>query len=132
MGDGTFGIAANTEGPDRLCSRDLSGETHFSYDPRARIDWEVKRIPDRAHGGLVSFRTRFAYDSSDRLTLLTYPDGDELTHTYNARNLLQRLHGASSGDVVRSIRYALPANCGPIALRQRGDDILRYDPRLLS
>ena len=128
LGNGTFGMATHTRGQTAYV-RDLSGESHFSYDSRARIAWEVRRIPDRANGNLVSFRTRFAYDSSDRLTLLTYPDGDELSHTYNSRNLLQRLNGSSLGDVVRGIRY-MPS--GQLQTINYGNGVASryvYDPR---
>jgi RHS repeat-associated protein len=129
LGDGTSGTAANTKGQIAYV-RDLSGESHFSYDDRARIEWEVKRIPDRANGELVSFRTRFAYDSSDRLALLTYPDGDQLMCSYNSRNLLQRLSGATLGDVVRSIQYTPSGQLRVIDYGNGVETRYGYDPRL--
>lgn len=129
LGDGSTGAANNTRGQIAWV-RDRSGELHFSYDVRARIEWEIKRVPDRVHGGLVSYRTRFAYDAADRMIGLTYPDGDEVTHVYNRRNLLERIHGASLGDVIRSIGYR-PS--GQFAALRYGNGVATsylYDPRM--
>jgi RHS repeat-associated protein len=129
VGDGTTGIGRNTKGQIAFV-RDLSGETHFSYDERARIEWEVKRVTDRLHGQLVSFRTRYGYDSADRLGLLTYPDGDQVLHSYNARSLLTRIHGSSLGDVIASVIYR-PS--GQILNTRYGNGVgtaYAYDPRL--
>ena len=78
---------------------DLSGEEHTSYDARSRVAWVVKRIPDpvllstinHQPSTLVSYATRFAYDSLDRLTRLIYPDNDAISHEYTTRNLLRRI-----------------------------------------
>ena len=43
---------------------------------------------------LVSYATRFDYDSLDRVTRLSYPDNDEVTYVYNNRSLLQRIVAA--------------------------------------
>ncbi len=129
VGDGTTGSASNTKG-QLAYVRDLSGETHFSYDARARPAWEVKRIPDRVHGQLVSFRTQFAYDSADRLETLTYPDGDQVGHDYNARSLLTRIYGASLGDVIASIGYRPSGQLSTIRYGNRVGSAYSYDPRL--
>ncbi len=129
LGDGTTGAGSNTKGQIAFV-RDLSGETHFSYDARARIQWEVKRVPDRLHGQLVSYRTRFAYDSADRLSDLTYPDGDEVTHSYNTRNLLARIHGSSLGEVIAAISYRPSGQIQQIRYGNRVNTAFSYDPRL--
>ena len=129
LGDGTTGTAGNTKG-QLAYVRDLSGEAHFSYDARARQEWEVKRIPDSVTGQLLSYRTGFAYDSLDRLTTLTYPDRDELVHTYNPRSLAERIQGALLGDVIRSIEYVPSGQWREI---QHGNGVGTshdYDPRL--
>lgn len=129
LGDGTKGTASNTKGQLAFV-RDLSGETHLSYDFRGRTEWEVKRIPDRLHGQLISYRTRFAYDGADRLEVLTFPDGDQLQHSYNTRNLLSRIHGATLGDVIGAITYRPSGQ--PFNIRYGNLTVTshEYDPRL--
>ncbi len=129
LGDGSTGSGLNVKG--QLASvRDLSGETHFSYDARARVTWEVKRIPDRLTGQLVSYRTRFAYDSADRLATLTYPDGDQLSHGYNARNLLTQLSGDAAGNLIGAIAYRPSGQLGSISYGNATATAYIYDPRL--
>ena len=129
LGDGTRGIGQKAKG--RLAVvQDLSGETHFSFDDRARVEWEVKRIPDRIHGQLVSFRTGYEYDSLDRLRILIYPDGDRVVYSYNSRNLPSRIHGSLLGDVIGSIRYRPSGQMKAIRYGNQVDTTYAYDPRL--
>lgn len=129
LGDGSSGAGANSQG--QLASvRDLSGETHYSYDARARVAYEVKRIPDRLTGQLVSYRTGFAYDSADRLETLTYPDGDQLGHGYDSRNLLTRLSGDAAGNIIGSIGYRPSGQLGTISFGNGVGTTYSYDPRL--
>ncbi len=129
VGDLLPAVAENTKGQLAFV-RDLSGETHFSYDTRARVTSEIKRIPDRLTGQLVNFRTRFGYDSADRLQTLTYPDGDQLQHAYNPRNLLTRLYGATLGDIVQSITYQPSGQLSAISYGNTVATAYQYDPRL--
>lgn len=129
LGNGSSGTGSNTKG-QLVSVRDLSGETHFSYDTRARVAYEVKRIPDRLTSQLVSFRTGFAYDSADRLETLTYPDGDQLSHGYNARNLLTQLSGDAAGNVIGSIGYRPSGQLGSISYGNGVSTAYTYDPRL--
>jgi RHS repeat-associated protein len=114
IGDGTTATARNTRGTLAYVW-DLSGEEHTSFDARGRVEWVVKRIPDpvfqstldpQPASGLISYRTGFQYDSFDRTTLLTYPDDDQISYQYNARNLLQRIPGGPSGNIISNIAYA--------------------------
>ncbi|HXJ75904.1 MAG TPA: hypothetical protein VNM37_23820, partial [Candidatus Dormibacteraeota bacterium] len=129
LGDGTTGTARNTKA-QLAWVRDLSGEMHFSYDSRGRKEWEVKRIPDEVHGQLVSYRTRFTYDSADRLDHLTYPDGDEVAHAYNARSLLTRIFGAALGDVITAIHYQPSRQLASIRYGNQVRTTYTFDPRL--
>ena len=97
--------------------RDLSGEEHFTYDARARIVAQTKRIPDPiflslSAGGegqgevvLVNYTTRYTYDSMDRVVSLNYPDGDAVTNLYNPRGLLARITGGPSGSIISNLSY---------------------------
>ena len=129
LGDGTRGQGQNSKG-QLAAVKDLSGETHFSYDARGRMVWEVKRIPDLVTGVLGSFRTQFSYDSMDRLQRLTYPDGDEVQNEYNPRSQLTRVNGTLLGDVVRSIRYRPSGQLDAVVYGNQVQTHYSYDPRL--
>ena len=104
LGDGTSGTAANTRG-ELAYVWDLSGEEHTSYDARGRVAYSVKRVADPVHGQLVSFTTRFSYDSADRVTALTYPDNDAVGYQYNDRGLLAGITGGPSGGILSNLGY---------------------------
>ena len=129
VGDGTTATASNAKG-QLAWVRDLAGEVHFSYDARGRKEWEVKRIPDAVHGQLVSYRTRFNYDSADRIDRLTYPDGDEVAHAYNSRNLLTRIFGTVLGDVITTVRYKPSRQFASIRYGNQVGTSYAFDPRL--
>ena len=140
QGDGTIATQANAKG--RLTSvTDLSGslmsvpglpagEQFHSYDERGRNVWTVKRIPDVQSKTLVSYKTAMDYDSLDRVTDLTYPDGDRIGKGYNNRGLLDNISGGSTGSIVSSIQYKAS---GQLLHYQYGNGSitdLDYDPRL--
>ncbi len=129
LGDGTTGRASLTKG-QLAWVRDLSGEAHFSYDSRGRKEWETKRVPDAVHSQLVSYRTRFSFDSIDRLNRLTYPDGDEVAFAYNARNLLTRAFGTVLGDVISGLRYQPSRQFAAIRYGNQVGTRYAFDPRL--
>lgn len=98
MEDGSSEIAANTMG---FLSHviDLSGEEHSSYDERARIAWEIKRIPDPQIKAPVSFKTEITYDAMDRIVGHRFPDGDRVSYEYNGRALLEKVHGGRTANL---------------------------------
>ena len=142
QGDNTVTTAQNVKGA-LAWVEDLSGEEHTSYDSRGRVESVVKRISDPLtlssvtnYASLVSYATRFAYDSLDRLTNLTYPDADKLRYEYNDRNLLQRIPGgftggqAQPGNILANLLY-LPS--GQMAQIDYGNGVrttYAYDSRL--
>ena len=65
---------------------DLSGSTIFSYDQRGRRVQEDKAIGGR------TFTNKTTYDSLDRVTTMTYPDGEVVQNSYDARGLLANVH----------------------------------------
>jgi YD repeat-containing protein len=107
QGDGSTATARNAKGKLAYVW-DLTGEEHTSYDERGRVEWTVKRIRDPVHGQLTSYRTAFAYDSTDRLRRLVYPDNDEVRYEYNDRNLFERITGGPTGFIVSNFDH-LPA-----------------------
>jgi RHS repeat-associated protein len=107
-GDGTRSTAGNTKGALAYVL-DATGEEHTSFDARGRVEWTVKRIFDPVleprPTTLVSYTTRFKYDSMDRVTRMIYPDNDQVSYEYNDRGLLRRIVGGPSGDIVPAISY---------------------------
>jgi RHS repeat-associated protein len=119
LGDGTRGRAQNTRG--RLAYvDDPSGQEHSSFDARGRVEWMLKRIPNPQQeeplvprpSDLVSYRTRFDYDSMDRLERVVYPDNDEVRYRYNARGLVQWIGGTGRDPIVPAIEYLPSAQEG--------------------
>ena len=88
--NGSCATPRNTLG--RLVSvLDLSGESHRSYDARARVECHVKGIPHPQTGIVEFYASSIYYDSLDRVTSLVYPDNDRVTYSYNSRGLLERI-----------------------------------------
>ena len=128
LGDGTVGTASYTKGQIAYV-RDLSGETHFSYDNRQRIAGEVKRIAAE-NGSLESYLTRYEYDCIGKVVSITYPDGDQVSQEYNSRNLLTRVHGSILGDLISNISYRPSGQLSAIVYGNRVETAYQYDPRL--
>ena len=137
QGDGTSSMARNTKGFLAFVL-DASGEEHTSYDDRGRVEWTVKRIPDPGSNlplsplpsALVSYATRFDYDSLDRITRMRYPDNDQVTYQYNNRNLLQRILGGPGGTIISSISYFPSGQQHQIEYGNGVRTTYAYDPRL--
>lgn len=129
LGDGSTATATNTKGQIAFV-RDESGESHYSYDTRARLDRETRRLIEDTADAMVSYTTRFTYDSADRLISVTYPDGDSVTNAYNSRNLLSRIQGAVAGDVVQSILYRPSGQFEAVHWGNGVTTAYSYDPRM--
>jgi YD repeat-containing protein len=137
QGDGTRLTARNTKG-SLAYVRDASGEEHTSYDERGRVEWTVKRIPDPGsdlpitplNPVLVSYATRFDYDSLDRVTRIRYPDNDEVTYQHNNRNLLRRIAGGPRGSIISNISYQASGQQRQVDYGNGVRTIYDYDPRL--
>jgi RHS repeat-associated protein len=128
-GDGTSATSQQVKG--MLSSvTDLSGGEVLSYDARGRTAWKIKRIPDPKTGLLANYQSVFAYDSLDRLTALTYPDGDHVGYTYNARNLPQSITGGPSGFIVPNMNYLASGQLDTTSYGNGVATHYSYDPRL--
>jgi RHS repeat-associated protein len=112
QGDGSRATARNNKGT-LAWVEDTSGREHTSFDVRGRVEWTVKQIPDPVLAPTLSFqpetavayKTAFEYDSLDRVTRMVYPDNDEVTYRYNARNLLEGITGGPSGHILSRVTY---------------------------
>ncbi len=130
LGDGTRAVPDNVRG--RMVSvRDLSGESHTSYDARGRAEWAVKAIPDPWTGIPVSYATSIAYDGLDRVTGMVYPDGDAVRYEYCRCSQLRSVRGGPNGRVVVSDMRYLPS--GSLHRIEFGNGVVSdysYDARL--
>lgn len=70
---------------------DLSGAEFLSYDDRGNLINKIKRVPNPSTEQIIDYPIKMAYDSLDRVTSITYPDGDSLDYTYNFRSLLKSI-----------------------------------------
>ncbi|MDP2941847.1 MAG: RHS repeat-associated core domain-containing protein, partial [Candidatus Omnitrophota bacterium] len=69
---------------------DQSGQTEFFYDKLGR---EIKSIKEVSG---VKYQVLREYDELDRLTKLTYPDGETVTYTYDVNSgSLEKVQGTS-------------------------------------
>ncbi len=65
----------------RTAMTDASGGSTYKFDSRGRLVIESRTVDS------VQYSTAYAYDGADRLTSLTYPDGEVVTQAYNGRGL---------------------------------------------
>jgi len=101
---------------------DLSGGAFFSYDARGNTVWSVKRIEDSNLS--QDFISTTEYDAMDRVTVITYPDGDRVDYTYNNRSLLEAIPG-----VVNSLDYLPSGQLEDFAYANGLKTTYAYDPR---
>lgn len=70
--------------------QDEAGELQFSYTPRGLVEEKTRHV--QTLSGLASFTVRYAYDSLERMTQVTHPDGAPITYHYNNRGLLKKIN----------------------------------------
>jgi RHS repeat-associated protein len=69
---------------------DDSGSATWIYDVRGRTIVDSRMVP-----GVRAFGLGYTYDALDRLTAITYPNGEVVTQTYNAGAQVVGLTGAN-------------------------------------
>ncbi len=119
---------------------DPSGQEHTSYDPRGRVEWTVKRIPDPAflshfpppptNQQSASYFIAFDYDTADRLAAIRYPDGDSVRYKYNDRNLVVRIPGGPNGHIISNIVYQPSGQPQMVDYGSGARSTYTYDSRL--
>ena len=79
-----------------ITQQDGSGTQEFFYNPLGAIVKNVRviKIPDTLR---LTFTTQWKYDTWNRLTNMTYPDGETLTYDYNLGGGLQKMTGIKEG-----------------------------------
>lgn len=128
-GDGRTETATQTKGL-LAWVEDPSGEEHLSYDARAREFWVVKSVAAGPGTRLVGYKTEMTYDALDRITGMTFPDGDRVGYEYNPRSLLERILGGPTGAIVASIDYTASGQMASCFYGNGVESSYRYDPRL--
>lgn len=80
---------------------DQSGSTEFFYDRLGRETKSIKTVSS------VTYQVSREYDVLDRLTKLTYPDGENVEYAYDANSgLLEKVfNSTNSTNYVNSINY---------------------------
>ena len=131
QGDQSLATAQNVRGRVAWV-QDRSGEEHSSFDSRGRVSWVVKRVPMdlRSDGELASFRTEFAYDSADRISSLTYADGDGVSYEHSARGLIETVSGAQKGSVLNALSYSPAGHLNELTYGNGCVSRYQYDDRL--
>jgi RHS repeat-associated protein len=70
---------------------DEAGEVRFSYTPRGLVDEKIRAVDTLA--GRTELAVGNAYDSLERRTGITYPDGSLVSYEYDERGLLGSIPG---------------------------------------
>ncbi len=62
---------------------DGSGWQKFSYGPLGEITENIRTFVLYCDTGGYTFKTRYLYDTWNRLKSMTYPDGEVVTYNYD-------------------------------------------------
>ena len=102
-----YGTSGNDIGrPVRIT--DGSGSYECTYDKLGNVTDETRTIALPQHGEVYQFRMLYQYDSWGRMLSMTYPDGEEITYTYQWGGDLLSMHGNKNGNdrtYIREIQY---------------------------
>jgi RHS repeat-associated protein len=80
-----------TESATYLTNGGWEGSREYRFDARGRLTWM-----NLALNGILGAQTSYAYDSADRVTSMTYPNGEVVTTGYNDAMEPVSLAGTSS------------------------------------
>ncbi|MEM7533265.1 MAG: toxin TcdB middle/N-terminal domain-containing protein, partial [Chloroflexota bacterium] len=106
---------------------DQAGAVYYSYDQRGNTIATARHFTDVINTGEhVDFVTRMAYDASDRLTELTYPDGMVIPYRYDAQGQLAAIESyVSQIDYTAAGQRAAITYANGVTTRYDYDDRLR-------
>ena len=100
-----------------------SGKTAVYYDDIGRGIRDVKEI------GGFSYTTRRSYDALDRVSAVTYPDGEAVAYSYNKQGGIERIEGSSV--YVQNIDYSATSQITHIEYGNGTNTDYEYDPNTL-
>ncbi|HEY6504550.1 MAG TPA: SpvB/TcaC N-terminal domain-containing protein [Chitinophagaceae bacterium] len=82
---------------------DATGSQEFFYDALGNIVKTVRTIV-LPHHGWRTYKTRWSYDSWNRIQEIVYPDGEELSYAYNKGGMLATMQGRQDNRTYQYIR----------------------------
>jgi YD repeat-containing protein len=82
--------------------QDGSGGQEFFYSPLGQVTKTIRTLMI-GDADIRTYIAESAYDTWNRITSMTYPDGETITYTYDAAGNLQTLKGIKDG---RNYAYA--------------------------
>ena len=84
---------------------DQSGSTEFFYDTLGREVKSIKSLRGTEGSEAISYAVEREYDILDRLTKLTYPDGESVSYSYDANSgLLESLRGTKGAEAISYVQ----------------------------
>jgi len=103
---------------------DQSGSTEFFYDKLGREIKSVKSLRDAEDGEATPYTVQREYDVLDRLTKLTYPDGEVVSYSYDTNSgLLESLRGTKGAEVISYVKNIAYNAKGQIKTIQYGNNV---------
>jgi len=81
-----------------ILQEDASGAQEFFYGPLGEVVKNTRTVVIPQHGA-QTYTTEWQYDTWNRLTSMTYADGEKVSYTYNAGGLLHSMSGEKGGSV---------------------------------
>jgi RHS repeat-associated protein len=85
-------------GAGQVSSRqDASGVTEYGYDETGNVTESRKTCVIPGNRGTLTMVTRWSYDSHGRVQTVTYPDGEEVSYTYDRGGSLCGMAGEKPG-----------------------------------
>jgi RHS repeat-associated protein len=79
-----------------VLQEDASGAQEFFYGALGEVVKNIRTVIIPQHDE-QTFETQWEYDSWNRLLSMVYPDGEEVTYTYNEGGLLRSMEGKKQG-----------------------------------
>ena len=99
----TYGTAGQTNAAGRMVSvKDAVGTLQFTYDARGRAIQRTRYVA----ANQKTYTTGYAYDSADHLTTLTYPDGFQVTYTYDSLGNVNSVKDGSGKSIASGLAYS--------------------------
>jgi len=94
---GEAGASDNRAGRVVL-QEDASGAQEFYYGPLGEVVKNTRTVVIPQHGA-QTYTTQWQYDTWNRLTSMTYADGEKVSYLYNAGGLLRSMSGEKGGTI---------------------------------
>ena len=109
--------------------KDRSGSEFFSYDARGNVVRSSKHVRHPVSDAVTAYPVHFSHDPMDRVSHVTYPDGDEIAYQYNTASFVECIGGASSGvPIVANVDYEPTGRQGLVGYGNATYTTYEYDP----